>query len=84
MILLVEVFCRTRSRSPNASDHCLTLDTMTEDAYVTHGSLLLGEMGKDGVRAFSSKYIVAQMPPDIESTHLSRTIGQERCRACAS
>ena len=54
------------------------LDTMTEDAYVNNVPLLLGGMGKEGVREFYSQYFVAQMPPDMESTLLSRTIGQDR------
>jgi hypothetical protein len=35
-------------------------------------------MGKEGVREFYSKYFVAQMPPDMESIRISRTIGQDR------
>jgi carboxymethylenebutenolidase len=54
------------------------LDTMTEDAYVNDVPLLLGGLGKEGVRKFYAKYFVAQMPPDIESTLISRTISQDR------
>lgn len=54
------------------------LDTMTEDAYVNNVPLLLGGLGKDGVREFYSKYFVAQMPPDMESSLISRTIGDDR------
>jgi hypothetical protein len=39
------------------------LDTMTEDAYVNNVPLLLGGLGKEGVRDFYSTYFVAQMPP---------------------
>jgi carboxymethylenebutenolidase len=54
------------------------LDTMTEDAYVNHVPLLLGGLGKDGVRAFYAKSFVAQMPPDLESSLIARTIGEDR------
>jgi carboxymethylenebutenolidase len=54
------------------------LNTMTEDAYVNNVPLLLGGLGKEGVREFYAKYFVAQMPPDIESTLISRTISQDR------
>ena len=40
------------------------LDTMTEDTYVNNVPLLLGGLGKEGVREFYSKYFVTQMPPD--------------------
>jgi carboxymethylenebutenolidase len=54
------------------------LDTMTEDASVNHVPLLLGGLGKEGVRAFYAKSFVAQMPPDLESSLISRTIGEDR------
>ena len=54
------------------------LATMTEDAYVNNVPLLLGGIGKQGVGDFYANYFVAQMPPDIESTLVSRTIGQDR------
>jgi carboxymethylenebutenolidase len=54
------------------------LDTVTEDAYVNNVPLLLGGPGKEGVREFYAKYFVAQMPPDMESSLISRTIGEER------
>jgi carboxymethylenebutenolidase len=54
------------------------LDTMTEDTYVNNVPLLLGGLGKEGVREFYSKYFVTQMPPDIESSLISRIIGEDR------
>ena len=54
------------------------LDTMTEDAYVNNVPLLLGGVGKRAVGDFYSRYFVGQMPPDIQSTLVSRTIGQDR------
>jgi carboxymethylenebutenolidase len=54
------------------------LATMTEDAYVNNVPLVAGGVGKRGVGDFYSRYFVAQMPPDIQSTLVSRTIGQDR------
>jgi len=54
------------------------LATMTDDAYVNNVPLLLGGIGKRAVGDFYSHYFVAQLPPDIQSTLVSRTIGQDR------
>jgi carboxymethylenebutenolidase len=54
------------------------LDTMTEDAYVNNVPLLLGGLGQEGVWACYATYVVAQMPPDLESSLMSRTIGADR------
>jgi carboxymethylenebutenolidase len=54
------------------------LDTMTEDAYVNNVPVMLGGVGKQSVREFYATYFIAQIPPDIESTLVSRTIGQDR------
>jgi carboxymethylenebutenolidase len=54
------------------------LDTMTADAYVNNVPLVVGGVGRRAVGDFYSRYFVAQMPPDISSTLVSRTIGQDR------
>ena len=54
------------------------LDTMTEDAYVNHVPTLAGGVGKRAVAQFYSRYLVGQMPADVQSTLVSRTIGQDR------
>src|SRR5262249_11522605 len=54
------------------------LATMTDDAYVNHVPLLTGGVGKRAVGDFYSRYLVGQMPPDVQSTLISRTIGQDR------
>ena len=54
------------------------LDTMTEDTHVLHIPVLTGAFGKDNVRAFYSQSFIPQIPPDIESTLVSQTIGQDR------
>jgi carboxymethylenebutenolidase len=54
------------------------LETMTEDASVVTLPVLLGGDGKDGVRTFYGEYFLAQLPPDMQATVISRTIGQNR------
>ena len=51
------------------------LATMVEDAYVNHIPVMTGGVGKPALREFYSKYFIPQMPPDIELTPVSRTIG---------
>jgi carboxymethylenebutenolidase len=51
------------------------LTTMVEDAYVNHIPVMTGGVGKLALREFYSKYFIPQMPPDIELSPVSRTIG---------
>jgi len=51
------------------------LATMLEDAYVNHIPVMTGGVEKPAVREFYSKYLISQMPPDMELTPISRTIG---------
>jgi carboxymethylenebutenolidase len=51
------------------------LATMVEDAYVNHIPVMTGGVGKPALREFYSKYFIPQMPPDMELTPVSRTIG---------
>jgi carboxymethylenebutenolidase len=55
-----------------------TLSTMVEDAYVNHIPVMTGGVGKPALREFYSKYFIPQMPPDMELTPLSRTIGTDQ------
>ena len=54
------------------------LATMVEDAYVNHTPVMTGGVGKPAVREFYSKYLIPQMPPDMELTLISRTIGTDQ------
>ena len=54
------------------------LATMVEDAYVNHIPVMTGGVGKPALREFYSKYLIPQMPPDMELTPISRTIGTDR------
>lgn len=59
-------------------DVAKALETMTEDAYVYNVPVVAGGVGKRAVAEFYSRCFVAQLPADIESTLVSRTIGQNR------
>ena len=59
----------------NAQD---AVRTMTDDVYVNNVPLLLGGKGKKGVEDFYSRYFLAQLPPDLQYTLISRTVGQNR------
>ncbi|MEG3846828.1 ester cyclase [Microcoleus sp. herbarium19] len=54
------------------------LATMVEDAYVNHIPVMTGGVGKPALREFYSKYLIPQMPPDIELIPISRTIGTDQ------
>jgi carboxymethylenebutenolidase len=55
-----------------------TLATMVEDAYVNDIPVMTGGVGKPALREFYSKYGIPQIPPDMELTPISRTIGTDR------
>jgi carboxymethylenebutenolidase len=54
------------------------LATMVENAYVNHIPVMTGGVGKPALRKFYSKYLIPQMPPDMELTPISRTIGTDQ------
>jgi len=55
-----------------------TLDTMVDDPYVINVPAMLGGVGRDGVREYYSKHFIPRIPPDMEMTSISRTIGNDR------
>ncbi|MBE9007532.1 ester cyclase [Fortiea sp. LEGE XX443] len=54
------------------------LATMVEDAYVNHIPVITGGVGKPALREFYSKYLIPQIPPDLELVAISRTIGTDQ------
>ncbi|MEI2582609.1 ester cyclase [Scytonema sp. PRP1] len=54
------------------------LATMVEDAYVNHIPVMTGGVGKPTLREFYSKYLIPQIPPDLELVPISRTIGTDQ------
>ncbi|HYI01202.1 ester cyclase [Hyalangium sp.] len=54
------------------------LATMGSHPSVNMVSLTLGGIGRDQVEEFYSKHFLTQIPPDMETIPISRTIGQGR------
>ena len=55
-----------------------TIATMVEDAYVNHVPVMTGGFGKPELRLFYSAHFIPKMPPDLEMTSVSRTIGSDQ------
>jgi carboxymethylenebutenolidase len=49
---------------------------MTAELYVNVVALMIGARGRDEVRAFDAHHFLSQIPPDMETVPVSRTIGQ--------
>lgn len=54
------------------------LATMAPQPSVNHVPVMTGAIGQEQVREFYTKVFLPQLPPDLEITPISRTIGQER------
>jgi carboxymethylenebutenolidase len=55
-----------------------TLATMVADAYVDHVPVLTGGRGRAELREFYSTHFIPRMPPDMEMTPVSRTVGSDQ------
>ena len=55
-----------------------TIATMVEDAYVNHIPVLTGGSGKAELRQFYATHFIPRMPPDLDMTLVSRTIGTDQ------
>ena len=55
-----------------------TLATMVADAYVDHVPVLTGGRGHVELREFYSRHFIPRMPPDLEMTPISRTVGRDQ------
>jgi len=55
-----------------------TMATMVDDPYVNHVPVLTGGVGREQVRHFYATHFIPRMPPDLEFTPISRTIGADR------
>jgi carboxymethylenebutenolidase len=54
------------------------LATMTDNPRVTIVSTMVGGRGTEELRTFYAKHFLNQLPPDLEVTSLSRTVGANR------
>jgi carboxymethylenebutenolidase len=61
------------ARSPEQA-----LATMTAEPYVNEVALMVGGRGRDEVRAFYCNHFLSQIPPDLQTVPISRTVGQGR------
>src|SRR5262249_26109092 len=61
------------ARSPEQA-----LATMTQEPYVNVVALMIGGRGRDEVLDFYRHHFLNQIPPDLESVPVSRTVGQGR------
>ncbi len=61
------------ARSPEQA-----LATMGPNPSVNHAPVMTGGAGREQVREFYSKHFLPQIPPDLETTPISRTVGQGR------
>src|SRR5438270_12541278 len=55
-----------------------TLEMMVEDAYLDHVPVLTGGSGQAELRQFYSTHFIPKMPPDMEMTPVSRTVGTDQ------
>jgi carboxymethylenebutenolidase len=72
---LWEEHVRYEFETKNTDD---TIATMVEDAYVNHVPVMTGGFGKPELRQFYSAHFIPKMPPDLEMTTVSRTIGTDQ------
>ena len=52
--------------------------TMTAEPYVNVVALMIGGRGRDQVLDFYRNHFLSQIPPDLETVPVSRTVGQGR------
>jgi carboxymethylenebutenolidase len=55
-----------------------TMETMVEEPIVNHVPVLTGGVGREQVREFYATVFIPQLPPDLQLTPISRTVGAER------
>jgi len=72
---LWEEHVRYEFETKNTDD---AIATMVEDAYVNHVPVMTGGFGKPELRQFYSAHFIPKMPPDLQMTSVSRTIGTDQ------
>lgn len=55
-----------------------TMETMTPSPHVNHVPVLTGGVGRGAVRDFYAKHFIPKMPPDTDTTLISRTVGKDQ------
>jgi len=72
---LWEEHVRYEFETKNTDD---AIATMVEDAYVNHVPVMTGGFGKPELRQFYAAHFIPKMPPDLQMTSVSRTIGTDQ------
>jgi len=75
LVALWEEHIRHEFETKNTEE---TLATMVADAYVDHVPVLTGGRGHSELRQFYATHFIPRMPPDMEMTPVSRTIGSDQ------
>lgn len=75
MVELWEAHLEAEFETKDADASC---GTMTEVPYVNHVPTLTGGMGRSHLNHFYEKYFIPNMPSDLETEMISRTVGLDR------
>jgi carboxymethylenebutenolidase len=75
LVRLWEEHVRYEFETKNTDD---TIATMVEDAYVNHVPVMTGGFGKPELHQFYAAHFIPKMPPDLQMTSVSRTIGTDQ------
>jgi carboxymethylenebutenolidase len=55
-----------------------TMATMTDEPYVNHVPVMTGGVGREAVRSFYGQHFIGKWPADIQTTPVSRTVGEDQ------
>ena len=62
-----------------AGDLETTMATMTDNPHLINVAVLMGGVGKEGVRKFYKNHLVGKFfPPDVEMINVSQTVGEDQ------
>jgi carboxymethylenebutenolidase len=75
---MAEVWDRHLASEFGARNTDQTLETMGPNPSINHVPVMTGALGKAQAHEFYSKYFLKQLPADLETTPISRTVGQGR------
>lgn len=75
---MVEIF-QKHVGAELAGDLETTMATMTENPHLINVPVMMGGVGKEGVKKFYKNHLVGKFfPPDVEMINVSQTIGEDQ------